>query len=280
VRDKSLNIGFIGAGNMAQALIEGMRRLKIKVGRIAAHDPDRNKLKKVARRLKVAPILSNREVAKICDVLVLATKPQEIKSVLQEIAVELKAPLIVSIAAGVETATLTKHLRSRTGKVKIKIVRAMPNNPALIGEGITALFTPAPLPVKERRLIEQLFKGAGEVLWVGQEADLDAVTGLSGSGPAYLYRFVEALSQGGVKMGLDEKVAQRLALKTVLGSALTLHQTGKTPSELIPLVTSKKGTTLAGLKVLDQKKFNPILHQTVRAATQRARQISKEIRKK
>jgi pyrroline-5-carboxylate reductase len=105
------------------------------------------------------------------------------------------------------------------------------------------------------------------------------VTGLSGSGPAYLYRFVEALSEAGTKMGLKASVAQRLALKTVLGSALTLHQTGKTPSELIPLVTSKKGTTLAGLKILDRKRFNQTIHQTVRAATERARQILKELRK-
>ena len=156
----------------------------------------------------------------------------------------------------------------------------MPNNPALIGEGITALFASSRLPRQKLRIAEEVFRGAGEILWVKKEGDLDTVTGLSGSGPAYLYRFVHALSQAGEKLGLPASLAHRLALKTALGSALTLQHTGKMPSELIPLVSSKKGTTLAGLKVLDRKKFNGIIHETVRAATRRAREMRKELRKR
>jgi len=285
---KSSSTGFIGAGNMAQALIAGMRRLGIKPSQIGAHDPDRVKLKKVAAQFKIQSFSDNREVVRKCGLIVLATKPQEMKAVLREIAPEITNQGIVSIAAGLDTATLAKNLKLKTStqggsksrgqNSKLKLVRAMPNNPALIGEGITALYSPSPLSPKEKRRVENLFRGAGEVLWVHREKDLDAVTGLSGSGPAYLYRFVEALSQAGVKMGLKPPIAHRLALKTVLGSALTLQRTGKSPSELIPLVTSKKGTTLSGLKILDKRRFNLIIHQTVRAATQRARQILKELK--
>ena len=162
------SIGFIGAGNMAQALMMGILRLGTPSRKIYASDPDRKKLKKVASRFIIHPLSDNQEVVEQCSVVVLATKPQEIKSVLQEIAPEIKDHLLVSIAAGVDTATLSKGLGRKDSKSKAKLIRAMPNNPALIGEGITALYSGSPLSPKEGFSLKACF-GAGEVLWVDRE---------------------------------------------------------------------------------------------------------------
>jgi pyrroline-5-carboxylate reductase len=275
---KSPRVGFIGAGNMAQALISGMLRKGHPPRRILTHDVDPSRPKALAKRFGVASAKNIAQVLKDCEIVVLAVKPQDLKKVLGEIASLVKNHLIVSIAAGVDCETLTKNLKSGNKNAKFKLIRAMPNNPALIGEGITVLSSSSPLSRKEIQTAERLFEGAGEVLWVRQESLLDAVTGLSGSGPAYLYRFVEGLAVGGEKAGLPSSVAYRLALKTVLGAALTLEKTGRNPSQLIPLVASKKGTTLEGLKVLKKSGFDRILIRTVHAASKRAREIRKEMK--
>jgi len=262
---------------MAQALIAGLcgrdRSRPVPTSAIFVSDIFPQKLKKLSAQFKISP-LSNRDLAQKCSVIILAIKPQDLSKVLSEIAPEVKNSLIISIAAGVDCPTISKYLK------KSKLVRAMPNNPALIGEGITALYSPSSLSKTEKKLAEKIFEGSGEILWVNKESDLDIVTGLSGSGPAYVYRFVEALAQAGKKLGLSETLAYRLALKTTLGASLTLEKTKKLPAELIPLVTSKKGTTLAGLKILDQKNFNSLIALTVAAATKRAKEMREEFKGK
>lgn len=268
----SKSVGFIGAGNMSQALISGMIKNKTSPQTIFAYDINRSQLKKISRQFKIKISSSLKEIFENCASIVLAVKPQNFPELIQEISPFTQNHLLISIAAGIETAFLKK--------LKGKIVRAMPNNPALIGEGITALFNAQKLKKEELRKIEKIFQGSGEFLWVKKESELDGVTGLSGSGPAYVYRFIKALSFAGEKVGLKKSDANRLALKTVLGAALTLQKTEKNPEELISLVTSKGGTTLAGLKVLDQKKFDQIIIDTVRAATNRAKELRKEAEEK
>jgi pyrroline-5-carboxylate reductase len=264
---KSPSIGFIGAGNMAEALISGMIRKGYPSRQIFAYDSDPNKVKKLKNKFKIVPLNSNKEVMQRCRQVVLAIKPQNMREVFIEIAPYADHHLIISIAAGIDWSTLSKNLKGQC-----RIVRTMPNNPALIGEGITALYSKH-LSRADLQASENIFRGAGEVLWVKKESELDIVTGLSGSGPAYLYKFVEALAQAGEKLGLRQETAYRLALKTTVGSALTLQKTGKQPKELIPLVASKRGTTLAALSVLEKGRFNKLIEKTVSAATKRAREI-------
>ncbi len=255
---------------MAQALISGMIKSKISPQTIFAYDIHSSQLKKIGQQFKIKTSSSLQEIFENCSSIVLAVKPQNFPELIQDIISFAQNHLLISIAAGIETASLKK--------LKGKIVRAMPNNPALIGEGITALFSSQKLKKEELNKVEKIFQGSGEFLWVKKESELDGVTGLSGSGPAYVYRFVKALTIAGEKVGLKKSDANQLAIKTVLGAALTLQKTGKSPEELISLVTSRGGTTLAGLKVLDQKKFDRTIIDTVRAATDRAKELKKEYR--
>lgn len=274
MKKNKLTIAFLGAGNMASAMMRGLVDSKLAApSSLLAYDPQLPKLKALSKRLGIVACRNADEMAARCEVLVLATKPQDLKAALQALRPSLTDQLVVSIAAGIDLATLSRLIPKAC-----KLVRSMPNNPALIGEGITALFSRQILKPAERQAAESLFQACGDVLWVKQEEDLDAVTGLSGSGPAYVYQFVEALAQGGLRQGLSQEIAYPLALKTVLGSALTLLKTGQSPQDLIPLVTSKKGTTLAGLAVLKKGKFDSVIAQAIAAAAKRAKEIRKELK--
>ncbi len=269
----AIKIGFLGSGNMAKALMQGLLKNKTKASSIFAFDVDSKKLKNLKSQLKINTCSKAEELLEKSNIVILATKPQDLKAALQNLKSHFTKQIVISIAAGVDLATLSKQLPT-----SCKLLRSMPNNPALIGEGITALFSKNRLSSQEKKVVESVFTGSGEVLWVDNEDQLDAVTGLSGSGPAYVYQFVKALTQGGVKQGLAHKTAYILALKTLLGAALTLQKTGQSPEVLIPLVTSKKGTTLEGLNVLRKRKFDQTLIETVAAATRRAREIKKELK--
>lgn len=267
------HIGFLGAGNMANALIQGLLKSKHPASQIFAYDIHPDKVKKLSRQgLRLCK--SPEELLAKAGLIVLATKPQDLKAALEALKASLKKHLLISIAAGIDLATLSKSTPS-----SCKIIRSMPNNPALIGEGITALYSASPLKAQEKSSVEKVFKGAGDLLWVTREEQLDAVTGLSGSGPAYVYQFVEALTQAGIRQGLPEEMAYQLSLKTLLGSALTLLKTKEKPKTLIPLVTSKKGTTLAGLAALKKNGFNQSISRCVEAATRRAKEIRKELKR-
>ncbi len=266
-------IGFVGAGNMANALLQGLLKNKQAPSTLFVYDLNSKKMKTLTN-LGIRSCKNPAELLSKSEIIILATKPQDLKLALTELKPHLQKHLVISIATGIDTATLAKFIPS-----SCKIIRSMPNNPALIGEGVTALYCAQKLQSSEKAKVEKIFQGAGDFLWVKKEEQLDAVTGLSGSGPAYVYQFVEALTQAGVKQGLPEEIAYSLSLKTVLGSALTLLKTKEKPSTLIPLVTSKKGTTLAGLAVMKKGKFNQLIAQTVKAATQRAKEIRNELKK-
>lgn len=267
-----MKLGIIGTGNMGEALIAGLLAKKVlRSTQISGYDVSRARLNTIGRRYKIRTTPSLKKLVQSSTILLIAIKPQQIRGLLGEIKTLLKKEqLILSIAAGINVKQIEKEL----GKNR-KIVRLMPNTPALIGEGATSFYLNRNCSNKDKRKTELIFSAVGEVFEVKKESLLDAVTGLSGSGPAYVYQFIEALITGGQKQGLKREVARQLALQTVIGATELVKRTKKEPKELIKKVTSKGGTTLAGLKVLKQKKFSSIVQQCIGAATRRAKELGK-----
>lgn len=274
-------IGFIGAGNMGQALIKGiLKKGLVKPQNIIVGDLDKDKLH-VISELGVAIARDNREAIEKGDIIILAVKPKDVEGVLKEISDSLqglfspasgKLPkLIISIAAGITTAYIEEHL----GK-DIPVVRVMPNTPALIGEGMTAISRGRFAGEEEERMTEEIFQGVGKTVKV-REGLMDAVTVVSGSGPAYVVTVMESLVEAGVKEGLTRDLAQELVSQTVLGAARMAVETGEELSALREMVTSPGGTTEAALKVFNKRKrLKNLLAKGVRAAAKRARELSKK----
>lgn len=267
----SHTIGFIGAGNMAEALIRGLvRGGHVPPERIAASGPRPDRLEELRREYGIEVTRHNREVAQRCGVLVLSVKPQILDKVLREVG-DLVAPgtLVVSIAAGVDTETIEASLPDG-----VRVVRAMPNTPALVGAGATAVSPGKHASEADLATAKALFDAVG-ITVVLDEAHLDAVTGLSGSGPAYIFLILEALADAGVKVGLSRRNAQRLAAQTVMGSAKLLLETDEHPGQLKDMVTSPGGTAIAGLHTLEEGGLRTTLINAVETATKRARELGR-----
>lgn len=267
----SQRIGFIGAGNMAEALIRGLiRGNHIPADRVLASAPRRERLDELARDYGIAVTTANRDVAATCSVVVLSVKPQILETVLREISDTL-APttLLVSIAAGVDTATIEQAVAEG-----VRVVRAMPNTPALVGAGATAIAAGKHAAPKDLATARAMFDAVGITVELA-ETHLDAVTGLSGSGPAYIFLILEALADAGVKVGLARRNAQRLAAQTVMGSAKLLLDTDEHPGKLKDMVTSPGGTAIAGLHTLEQGGLRTTLINAVETATKRARELGR-----
>ena len=272
---KQKTIGFIGAGNMAGAMIRGLVKGGIPGKRILAFDVDRKKTAGLSRTYKIRKARDNRELVRLCQVVVLAVKPQVIETVLNEIKpLPAKSPLILSIAAGVPIRRLRENLGPES-----RVVRAMPNTPALIGQGISGFCAGPNVAPAERDLAQAILAALGPALEFKDESLLDAVTGLSGSGPAYVYLIIEALADGGVKMGLTREAALLLAARTVAGAAGMVLQTGEHPARLKDMVTSPGGTTIAGLAVLERARVRGALIQAVEKATRRATELGGQRKK-
>lgn len=266
--------GFIGIGRMGQAILKGMLQSGLaKPAEVLVSDPSRDTLRLVQRELKVAGTLDNRQVAERCRIVWLAVKPFQAQAALRQIrdCFPPKTPL-VSFVTGVSTQFLRRHLRSPDRP----LIRLMPNTPCLIGDGMTGVFfgkgTPPPLKKKIMRILKNL----GEVEEIFSEQDLDLVTGLSGSGPAFVYLVAQGLVAGGEKLGLKAKVARDLAYQTLLGAAGMLKQSGHSPDELIKQVATKGGTTEAGLEILKSAQVASALAGAVRRAALKAKQIREE----
>ena len=271
---RQIKLGILGAGKMGEALIArwiATRRLKPReIGVTAAHQ---SRIRFLEQRYGVIGFPSNKRLVGSTKTVLLAVKPQEISKVLREVRETIRpGQLWISIAAGASLASLYK------GGIR-RAIRAMPNNPLLIGEGVTGLFAPRGLSQRERHFAERLLKTAGLALWVNREADLDAVTALSGSGPAYFYTIFDSLIRAGGRLGLNQAVACELACRTAIGSARMVLQNGASPKKLCRAVTSKRGTTEAALLILKRRSFDKILQQAVGAAFRRARSIKREIEK-
>jgi pyrroline-5-carboxylate reductase len=266
-----LAIGFLGAGQMASALASGwLKAGLVDPSRSLAADPVPIARTKFLEVTGVQAIDSNRKVVESCDVLVLAVKPQVMAAVLAEIKPQL-APrhLVISIAAGVTLASLRDASPGGT-----RIVRVMPNTPCLVGASATGYAAgPAATP-DDTALVGKLFGVVGKAFVVPEHL-LDAVTGLSGSGPAFVYLMIEALADGGVRMGLPRGVAQALAAQTVFGSAKMVLETGQHPAALKDAVASPGGTTIAGLHALERAGLRGALMDAVEAATRRSQELGK-----
>lgn len=255
-------ISFIGAGHMAEALISRLTAYEI-----MASDIRSGRLRYLKRKYKVKVTANNWEAAEFGDVVILAVKPQNISEVLGPLSNIRGQKLVISIAAGIPLSYLQEKLPP------VPIIRAMPNNPALVGEGITALAKGEKVATRHYAIAEKIFKLVGEVVEV-PEKWMDAVTALSGSGPAFVYQVIEGLIQGGIRVGLPLKVAVKMALPTVIGAAKTIEKTGKSPQELTPMVASPGGTTIEGLKVLEKYHLVEALTKAVTAAAKKSKVLS------
>jgi pyrroline-5-carboxylate reductase len=267
---KDLKVAFIGAGNMGEAMIKGLLRAGVASSRIMAFDVSQERLDLVISRYKVgrAKVLLGTLDS---DAVVVAVKPQVIEAVLANIAsLEVKLPLVISIAAGVPVQRFTDAL----GR-KARVVRVMPNTPALIGQGVSVFFAGPGCTARDAALARTVLSGLGPAHEVKDESLLDAVTGLSGSGPAYVFVLIEALADAGVKMGLTRALALDLAARTAAGAAAMVIETGEHPASLKDKVASPGGTTIAGLSELERGGFRAAAIAAVEAATLRSREMGK-----
>ncbi len=255
---------------MAEAMIKGLLSAAfIEAKNLLVSDVSAERLEWLHKEYHVKTTSDNGELAKKCDILLLAVKPQAIKEVLEGIADSVDdKKLVISIAAGVSIKTIASLL-SPDGKKKLGVVRTMPNTPALVLEGVTALAASHKVSASDLKIAHRIFEAVGKTVDVS-EANLDAVTGLSGSGPAYIFMIIEALSDAGVKMGLSRDVSNILTLQTVLGSAKLAMESGKHPGELKDQVTSPGGTTISGLHTLEKGGLRTTLINAVEEATKRS----------
>jgi pyrroline-5-carboxylate reductase len=264
-----LRIGFLGAGKMATALARGFIQARLVTAKqIMASDPSSAACDSFAREVEASTTASNLEVARFAQVLILAVKPDHVNAALVEVREHVtEKHLLISIAAGVPLARLESGLRAGA-----RVIRVMPNTPALVGASATAFALGKSASPADGELVQRLFSAVGTAFPL-KENLLDAVTGLSGSGPAYVYLFIEGLSDGGVAAGLPRDIATKLAAQTVLGSGKMVLETGLHPGALKDMVTSPGGTTIEGLHELEKGKLRGALISAVRAATERSKKL-------
>jgi pyrroline-5-carboxylate reductase len=266
---KEKRIAVVGGGKMGGALIEGMiSGGLVRSEAVIVSDTDEGRRREIARSCGVTVTADNREAVRGADVILLAVKPQNMAEVLSELAGSVSPEaLVISIAAGISTAAIEQVLRQ-----EIRVVRVMPNMPALIGEGAAALAPGAHAAEADLELARYIFAAVGITVEVKEEL-MDAVTGLSGSGPGYAFLIIEAFTDAGVRMGLPRETALRLISQSLLGAAKLCLRGEKPPAELRAMVTSPGGTTLAGLKVLEERELREALIAAVEAATRRSAEL-------
>ncbi|MDQ3281169.1 MAG: pyrroline-5-carboxylate reductase [Acidobacteriota bacterium] len=268
-------ISFLGAGNMAEAMIRGLLRgEEFAAENISASAPREERVRELREKYGINATSDNKAVAN-ADIVVLSIKPQIMARVLDEVA-DVISPdaLVISIAAGVPVATIQTRLATGT-----RVVRAMPNTPALVDAGATAIAGGEHAREADLAAAKRIFDSIGLTV-ILEESQLDAVTGLSGSGPAYVFLILEALSDAGVKVGLSRRTAQLLAAQTVLGSAKLLLETNEHPGRLKDMVTSPGGTAITGLHTLENGGVRTTLMNAVEAATRRSRELGEMMKQK
>lgn len=269
---KELRIGFVGGGAMAEALLGGLRASGIGADDLSAADVDAARRERLHQHFGIHTTADNVALVEHSDVVVLAVKPGVMPAVLESIAkaAERSERLWISIAAGVTLATLEQGLPAGA-----RVIRAMPNTPALVQSGATAFCANAAAGEADRTSARALFEGVGSCWEAPREEQMDAVTALSGSGPAYVFAFLEALIDAGHAAGLPREAAAGLAFQTVYGAAKLAKESERTPAELRRQVSSPGGTTLAGLAELDAADFHEAVQRAVRAAAKRARELGR-----
>lgn len=268
---QSARIAFIGAGNMATSLVGGMLARGFHAQQIVLSDVSAERLRMLETQYGVDVTESNLAAARDADVILLAVKPQQMADVVASLApvVQARNPLIVSIAAGVTIAKIQQWLGTDAA-----VVRCMPNTPALVQLGATGLYAGPQVNAAQRTLAHAMLDAVGIALWLDSEAQLDAVTALSGSGPAYFFLVMEAMIAAGRALGLEEKMARQLTLQTALGAAQMAVTSDEDPSELRRKVTSPGGTTQAALAVLESAQLRDTFLKALLAARDRSRELA------
>ena len=264
------NICFIGGGNMAQALIGGLISRGLPPTRITVSDPV-EQIRQLLQEKEVHVTQDNVAAIKNADVVVLAVKPQVLANVLRPLKGLLSDKLVISIIAGAEIQTISNLIDSN------RIVRVMPNTPALVQTGAHGIYANDVVGTSDRELTSQILAATGLTIWVNSEAQIDAVTAVSGSGPAYFFYLMQSMIRAGKNLGLDEKVATALTLQTALGAAQMAITSSNTPSELRKNVTSPNGTTQAALEVFDRAQISQNIQSALAAAQKRSQELAQEL---
>lgn len=270
-------IGFIGAGNMARSMASGLIANDWPKNNILLSDPDGAQRQGAQQALGVEIVEKNASVVDRANILILAVKPQMLADVVAEITGPLaeKNPLIISIAAGIQTSDLARWIGRQA-----PVVRVMPNTPALIGSGACGLFANEHTTREQREQAETIMRAIGVTVWVKDEALLDIITALSGSGPAYFLLVMEVMESAAIKAGLDQKSARLLTLETALGAAKMALESSEDPAKLRHHVTSPGGTTEAAIKILEQGKIDQLFTSAINAATARSKELAEIFGKK
>jgi len=270
-------IGFIGGGNMASSLINGLIASGHSPDQLWVSDSNQELLDTLAANLKVNVSINNEDIVNQVAVVVLAVKPQVLHAVAEQVAESIRNrnTLVVSIAAGISQDSLTKWLGD-----EVAIVRCMPNTPALVRTGATALYASSKVSDEQKDLAENILRSVGISLWVDHESELDAVTAVSGSGPAYYFLLMEAMEQAALSLGLAEHTARLLIQQTALGAAKIALESDETPAQLRQRVTSPGGTTEQALNVFKEGAFTELVAKALHAARDRSIEISKELGEK
>ena len=269
-------ISFIGGGNMAQALISGLISCGVKPSLITVADPSSDAREQLAAKgLNTVDPTADAKAAVIgADIVVLAVKPQVMKVVVSGFADVLDTQLVISVAAGLSTALLSNMLGGYSN-----IVRAMPNTPAMIQMGATGLYGTDNISAEQKQLATAVMEASGLVMWVDNEEHMHAVTAVSGSAPAYMFYFIEAMVDGGVALGLDKEQASALALQTMLGAAKMALGSEDAPSELRRKVTSPNGTTQAAIESMQANDISRQIVEAMQACADRSQALSEEMSK-
>lgn len=264
-------ITFIGAGNMAHSLIGGLITNGYAPANIWATCPEPEPLQDLKTKFSIHTSTDNPVGAKVANIIVLAVKPQILKIVATELAaiIKEKQPLVISIAAGVREIDIRRWLGDKTA-----IVRCMPNTPALVKSGASGLYANPNVSSEQKNLAESIMRAVGIVVWLDNEQQLDTVTALSGSGPAYFFKIIEALEQAAEELGLSPEAAHLLTLQTALGAAHMALESNESAAELRKRVTSPGGTTECALQILEAGKLNELLKNTLYAAQQRSIELA------
>lgn len=265
-------IGFIGAGNMARALIGGLISSGIPGKNIYSYDPDEARLQSLCRDSAIMAAANNQQMVEQCDVVVLAVKPQAMHTMISALQLGSHTPLFLSIAAGLRTPALCQWF----GR-DVPLVRAMPNTPALVRAGATGLFANSAVNETQREIAETIMRAVGITLWLDDEAQLDAVTAVSGSGPAYFFYLMEAMEQAGIQLGLSGDAARLLTVQTAFGAAKLALEVEEEPKVLRERVTSPGGTTERAIQHLNKNKTSDSLINAVKAARDRSEELAEQL---
>ena len=267
------HIAFIGGGNMASAIIGGLIRQGLPAAHITVVEPFAETADRLRQEFSVKVLPEAGAALAAAQLVVWAVKPQIFKEAAAPVAAHTQGALHLSVAAGIRTGSIRQWLGTE------RVVRSMPNTPALVGQGMTALYACPGVSEPEQRQVEQVIATTGQFLWVQQENQLDAVTALSGSGPAYVFFFLEAMTEAGMGMGLSQEQAYRLAVATFSGASALAAASSEAPEVLRQRVTSKGGTTYAAITAMEAAGIKPAFIAAMQAAEQRARELGDEFGK-